>query len=144
MALARILTLARIACGLAGAVALAGVDPEALDGCRLLGGCRGGGQATHGKRDRRKGEGRAGRGICLHANNLLMNSLAERARREPRTELTNRYSLQEGTKLQKFPDWKEISGLKEDHSDAEAGDERQKLVGRQYLGEVREHRKGLS
>src|SRR5208337_1275430 len=128
MALARILTLARIACGLAGAVALAGVDPHALDGCRLLGGSRCGGQAAHGKRDRRNGEGRAGRDICRHANNLLMNSLAERAHREPRTELTNRYSLQQGTKLQKFPERKKISGLKEDRSDAEAGDERQKLV----------------
>jgi hypothetical protein len=32
--------------------------------------------------------------------------------------------------------------LKEDRSDGEAGDERQKLVGRQYLGEVREYRRG--
>ncbi len=102
MALARILTLARIARGLASAVALAGVDPHTLDGCRLLGGSRGGGQATHGKSDRCNGEGRAGHDICLHANNLLMNSLAERAHREPRTELTNRYSLQRTTKLQKF------------------------------------------
>jgi hypothetical protein len=34
--------------------------------------------------------------------------------------------------------------LKEDRSDAEGGDERQKLVGRQCFGEVKEHRKGLS
>jgi len=34
--------------------------------------------------------------------------------------------------------------LKEDRSDAEAGDDRQKLVGRQCFGEVKEHCKGLS
>jgi hypothetical protein len=34
--------------------------------------------------------------------------------------------------------------LKEDRSDAEAGDDRQKLVGRQCFGEVKEHRKGIS
>jgi hypothetical protein len=77
MALARILALARIARGFAGARTFAGVDPHAHDGfSRLLGGSRGGGQAPHGKRDRRNGEGRAGRDICLHALNLLMNLLA--------------------------------------------------------------------
>jgi hypothetical protein len=47
MALARILALARIARGFAGARTFAGVDPHAHDGfSRLLGGSRGGGQAA--------------------------------------------------------------------------------------------------
>ena len=72
-----------------------------------------------------------------------MNSLAEGAHREPRTELTN---LIRSIREQSYENFRteKISELKEDRSDAEAGDERQKLVGRQCFGEVREDRKGLS
>src|SRR3984893_11016159 len=74
MALARILALGRVVCGLASAFTLAGIDPITFDTRRLLGG----GGAIHGQRDR--GDGKAG--VGNYNLYFMLISLGNRSRSE--------------------------------------------------------------